>query len=224
MIEGVYVLELAPQRVKVGHSTNLADRVREHERTLLMADLTARQTWTCAVERSDLVERRMLRALDSLPGVTHFRDLAEVYSGVTFLEAVSICLGIAQAFPTAQPRVAEPRPWQRSSRKKAVRDRPRRVPNGPLGDGRTTRQIGVGWAIDNWRDDLRPMEVGEALLALGIQCSKGERSKILSEARLTMTRLREPAEPGTAADAAVIGDHSGVGDAHGAGTSAAHTG
>jgi len=66
------------------------------------------------------------------------------------------------------------------------------VPPGPLGDGRTLRQVGVDWAVAHWHeypdDGPRPVEIGEALAAMGVACSKGERSKIRIEARTALTR------------------------------------
>lgn len=76
-----------------------------------------------------------------------------------------------------------PRPREREQTPAPEQPAPSPVPErkagaGPLGDGRTLRQIGVEWAVENWRDDLRPVDIGAALLAMGVDCSKGERSKI----------------------------------------------
>lgn len=67
---------------------------------------------------------------------------------------------------------------------------------GPLGDGRTMRQIGVDWAVENWADNLRPVDIGAALMALGVQPppSKGERSKMRADAAAIIAKRRgEPA-------------------------------
>jgi hypothetical protein len=85
----------------------------------------------------------------------------------------------AQAEAAAAAR-ARPRP----ERRKPKPERPKSPGlGGPLGDGRTGRQIGVEWALEHWSDDLRPIDVGTALMGLGVPCSKGERSRVMTDAR-----------------------------------------
>lgn len=103
-MEGIYVIELAPDRVKVGRSASLVERMREHEKAFRQTGAAARQCWSCAVEGSTLVETRLLAALDRLPFAIRAPGQREVFAGVSFLEVVTLALSICQTFPVPHAR------------------------------------------------------------------------------------------------------------------------
>jgi len=53
------------------------------------------------------------------------------------------------------------------------------------------RQIGVGWALTHWREDLNSADIVEGLLAEGIEVSRGEAWRCLNEARRQRGELHD---------------------------------
>ena len=221
-MEGVYVLELAPGRIKVGRSTNLAARIRAHERALIMTGGTARQSWFCAVVDSEVVETRALKAISAFPHACPVEGSREVFTGVTFLEAMSFIMDVAQTFPTARPEMV-------------IRDEYAPAPVATSEE--ISRRAGLLAAVLQEMDELGVARLHTRVLADRLDLSVLELTNGLMRAGCRSLRWREGdlgnlrgwlredvAKARIEAITAVIADHGAEGDAHGGDTPAAHTG
>lgn len=111
-MEGVYLLELSNGLLKVGRSDRLGERLRVHDRNLAIGGASVFQSWTCSVGDSVEAERRILRFVQSLPGVERQNGGRETFRGASFFEVMVVARDICHGCLPAQEaaRVLLPAP------------------------------------------------------------------------------------------------------------------
>lgn len=140
----------------------------------------------------DEVLRHSVPVVAVLVGVEALTDLRAGLSRAVTAAVESAAAAAAATKPP--PRKAAPPARPRPPRERAaVSTSPDTLPEpdddeveaatvGELAAARGLREFGVGWAVEHWRDDLRPVEIGDALAKLGRPVSKSERGKIRNAA------------------------------------------
>lgn len=108
-MEGIYLLELSTGAIKVGRSTVLAERLRDHERNLAMAGAVVLQSWTCTVSDSAKVEDRIIRLFVSMPNVVLVSG-REVFRGLGFFEAMALSRDVCSGYTAVADRTLPVRP------------------------------------------------------------------------------------------------------------------
>lgn len=100
-MEGIYLLELANGTIKVGKSTDLSSRLREHERNIAMAGATLIQSWTYSVQQSEQVEARVINLFHALPHV-RLAGGRELFKGLSFFEAMALAKDVCVQYERAE--------------------------------------------------------------------------------------------------------------------------
>ena len=144
--------------------------------------------WTALITGGSFAEvlRHSVPVVAVLVGVEALTDVR-----VALNSAVTAAVAAASAASKTAPKAAAPaRPRPTRGRAQptpsdpsaeaplpdAVVDGSDPAPPDDLTAARTARQVGVDWAVEHWRDDLRPVDIGAAMVELGRPVSKGERS------------------------------------------------
>jgi hypothetical protein len=126
-----------------------------------------------------------------------FRDVLQhsvpVIAVLVGVEALTDLRGmLAEAVAAAAAARPPRKPAARPDKRERKAEQRQTVPPPPnTGKAPGVREIGVAWAVENWRDDLRPVDIGEAMMRLGHPVSKGERSRIRAAALAIVEGRRE---------------------------------